>query len=126
MTGEESVECQALLDEILLGWETGDAADIEAIYAPDAQLIVDGQVLAGDRDELVQVVASAVNRGAGGNTYTQVGPCAGYVGIGGDLYISALVEVGGAGHPMGVPAVGFYRLHDGLVTRQVFLDAEHY
>jgi hypothetical protein len=55
-----------------------------------------------------------------------VGPVIDYQVPEGDLFVATLVEVVGPGHPSGDPIVGFYRVHDGKVTRHVFTDVEHY
>ena len=61
-----------------------------------------------------------------GNTYRQVGPVSSYEAADGDLYVASTVEVSGLAHPDGSPLIGFYRVHNGKVIRQIFLDAEHY
>ncbi len=104
-------------------WDTKAAEDIEAVYDPEVVMILDGETLAVDRDELANVIAQA--RGIG-NSYRHIGPVAEYWASDGDLYVAALVEVSGVAHQDGVPVVGFYRVRDGRVIRHVFMDAEHY
>ncbi len=104
-------------------WATGDPAEIDAIYAEDVQMVLDGEMIADNRERITSVILGAIDAG---NTYRQVGPVAEYVAANGDVYVATLVEVVGAGHPTGVPVVGFYRVRDGQVIRHVFMDAEHY
>ena len=119
------VECESVIDAIMKPWATGDAADVEAIYDPAVRMLLDGDVVATNREELTAIIVDAVD-GGNGNTYTPVGPCSGYLATDGDTYVSGIVNVGGSGHPSGVPVVGFYRVRDGLVIRHVAMDAEHY
>lgn len=109
-------------ESVMTAWASGDQADIDAIYAEDVVMALDGETLAENRDEISSVIASAIG---GGNTYEQVGPVAVYVAGDGDMYVGTLVEVVGPGHPIGVPVVGFYRVRDGKVIRHIFMDAEH-
>ena len=119
------VECDSVVDAVMVPWATGDAVDVDAIYDPAVRMVVDGDVVATDRAELTAIIVDAVD-GGNGNTYTPVGPCSGYLATDGDTYISSLVNVGGRGHPAGVPVVAFYRVRDGLVIRHVAMDAVHY
>ena len=119
------VECETVIDAIMKPWATGDTTDVEAIYDPDVRMVLDGDVVATGREELTSIIVDAVD-GGNGNTYTPVGPCSGYLATDGDTYVSGIVNVGGSGHPTGVPVVGFYRVRDGLVIRHVAMDAEHY
>jgi hypothetical protein len=118
---------QGVSDRVMDAWATGDTTAIEAAYAPGVQLVLIydelEEVIASNRSEISAAIRGAIGMG---NTYTQIGPVATYVGPDGDLYVSSLVEVKGAGHPDGSPLIGFYRVRDGRVTRQIFLDAEHY
>jgi hypothetical protein len=84
---------------------------------------LDGEVLTRDRDEITDAIRGAI---AYGNTYEQVGPVASYEAADGDVYVAWLVEVVGPGHPEGVPVIGFFRVHEGMVIRHVSMDAEHH
>lgn len=118
-----SASAEATAAMVMKAWASGDAADIEAVYASDVRMILDTQTLASDRDEITGVITEAIGIG---NTYEQVGPVAEYVASGGDTYIATVVKVTGIAHQTGVPVVGFYRVRDGKVIRHVFMDAEHY
>lgn len=104
-------------------WATGDQAVIDVIYAEDVQMVLDGETIAENREEITSVISVAIGIG---NTYRQVGSVVEYLASDGDLYVTTLVEVVGTAHPNGVPVVGFYRVRDGQVIRHVFMDAEHY
>jgi hypothetical protein len=123
----ESSPGQDVSDRVTEAWATGDAASIAAAYDPAIKvvLIYDNkeEVIAGNVEELTGAIQGAIGFG---NTYTQIGPVSTYEADDGDLYVSSTVEVRGLGHPEGAPLVGFYRVHDGKVVRQIFLDAEHY
>jgi ketosteroid isomerase-like protein len=121
LTGDS--DGRAIADQVLEAWATGDQATIDSVFAEDVRAVADGQVVAVNRDQLSAEIKGAV---AFGNTYRRVGPVSEYVATDGDLYVSYMVEVGGTGHPEGVPVVGFLRVRDGQVVRHVFMDAEHY
>ena len=93
-------------ESVMTAWASGDPADIDAIYAEDFVMAVDGVTLAENREEIASVITGAKEVG---NTYEQVGPVAVYLAEDGDMYVGTLVEVVGAGHPIGDPIVGFYR-----------------
>jgi hypothetical protein len=114
---------QIVSDMILKAWATGTEADIDAIYDPEALFILDGEPLATGRDELIEGIGYAIDLT---NTYRQVGPTIEYRHSVGDLYVGTITEVKGPYHSAGVPIVCYYRVHDGMVTRHVCLDAEHY
>ncbi len=105
---------------VMQAWETGNQADIDAVYAPDVRMILDQETVADGREEL----SSLISRVVGTNTYEQIGPVTAYTANDGDLYIATLVEVVGPDHPQGDPLVGFYRVRDGQVIRHVFIEAE--
>lgn len=111
-------------DRVMLAWQTADPDDIADVYAPDAVFVFDGEQLAVGLDEVTDLVAVAVNDL--GNTYELIGPVSSVTRSTGVVYISFLVEVTGSGHPFGAPIIGFYRVQNGLVTRHVVMDAEHY
>lgn len=113
----------SIAESVMTAWASGDQGDIDAIYAEDVVMVLDDETLAENREEISSVITGAIGFG---NTYTQIGPVAVYVAEDGDMYIGTLVEIVGAGHPVGVPAVGFYRVRDGEVIRHIFMDAEHY
>lgn len=108
---------------LMTAWATGDQADIDAVYAEDVRMVLDDLTLAENREEITEVITGAIGIG---NTYEQVGPVSVYEAEDGDLYIASLVEIVGAGHPVGDPVVGFYRVRDGEVIRHVFMEAESY
>jgi hypothetical protein len=116
-------EAASTAETIMKAWATGDQSDIDAIYAEDVRMVLDGTTVAESRDEISEIITGAKTVG---NTYAQVGPVAAYTGEDGDLYISMLVEVVGGGHPVGDPVVGFYRVRNGEVIRHVFMEAEAY
>jgi hypothetical protein len=124
-TSSESTEGQgASVSEMVMdAWASGDQADIDAVYAQDVRMVLDGDPVAENREEITSVIIGAIGMG---NTYEQVGPVTTYLATNGDLYIGTLLEVVGIGHPEGDPVVGFYRVRDGNVIRHVFMDAEHY
>ena len=111
-----------IADSVMTAWATGDQTDIDAIYAEDVVMALDGVSVAENREEITSLITGALGIG---NTYEQVGPVAVYLAEDGDMYVSTLVEVVGAGHPAGDPLVGFYRVRDGKVIRHIFMDAEH-
>lgn len=114
-------------DRVMNAYATGDAASIAATYDPAVRvvLIYDNaeHVVARNAKELTGAIKAAI---VFGNTYKQIGPVSTYVAKDGDLYIAHIIEVKGSGHPDGVPVVGFFRVHNGKVIRQIGLDAEHY
>jgi ketosteroid isomerase-like protein len=118
-----SPEAESVSEMVMEAWATGAQTDIDAIYAEDVRMVLDGETLAEDRDEITSVITGAIRFG---NTYQQVGPVTEYLASDGDLYVATLLEVVGDGHPFGDPVVGFYRIRDGKVIRHVFIDAEHY
>ena len=113
----------SVAESVMTAWATGDQTDIDAIYAEDVVMALDGTTIAENREEITSVIAGALGIG---NTYEQIGPVAVFVAEDGDLYIGTVVEVVGAGHPAGDPVVGFYRVRDGRVIRHIFMDAEHF
>ena len=118
---------QAVADRVNNVWATADPAAIRATYAPNVHFLL---VAPGERAEfrnraqLADTIHSAVI--VAGYTYKQIGPVSSYTAADGDLYVTSLIQIKGSGHPSGVPAVGFYRVHNGKVIRQIFMDAEHY
>ena len=123
-SSESNDEAGAAVDDsVMTAWATGDQADIDAIYAEDVRMVLDDQTLAENREEITSVITGAIGFG---NTYKQIGPVAVYLAEDGDMYVGTLVEVVGAGHPVGDPIVGFFRVRDGKVIRHVFTDAEHF
>jgi ketosteroid isomerase-like protein len=107
-------------DAAMVAWATADPEDIAAIYAEDAVFIFDGEPLAAGLGEITDMIGDVEN------TYETVGSVSSCEAADGDLYVSALVEVVGPGHPLGDPVVVLYRVHDGKVIRHVVMDAEHY
>lgn len=114
---------ESIGETVMEAWATGDQAVIDVIYAEDVQMVLDGETIAENREEITSVISVAIGIG---NTYRQVGSVVEYLASDGDLYVTTLVEVVGTAHPNGVPVVGFYRVRDGQVIRHVFMDAEHY
>ncbi len=108
---------------LMVAWATGDQADIDAVYAEDVRMVFDDETLAENREEITGVITGAIGFG---NTYEQIGPVSVYEAEDGDLYFASLAEVVGAGHAVGDPVVGFYRVRDGEVIRHVLMDAEHH
>ena len=121
--GLSTSDGQAVSDRVMGVWATGEQADIDSTYAPGVVMSIDGEQVAGNRDEIGAVIAGAIGIG---NTYTQVGPVAEYETANGDLYVATLVDVVGPGHPIGTPVIGFYRVRDGMVDRHILLAAEGY
>lgn len=120
---EDDGSGRSIGEMVMEAWATGDQAAIDAIYAEDAQMVLDGETIAENREEMTSTISGAIGIG---NTYRQVGSVVEYVASDDDLYVATLVEVVGPGHPTGVPVVGFYRVRDGKVIRHVFIDAEHF
>jgi cell division protein FtsB len=114
---------ESIAELAMEAWATGDQAAIDAIYAEDVQMVIDGETIAENREEMTSTLNAALGIG---NTYRLVGSTVEYVASDDDLYVAALVEVVGLGHPTGVPVVGFFRIRDGKVIRHVFIDAEHF
>lgn len=115
---------ESISEMVMEAWASGEQADIDAIYAEDVRMVLDGETVAENREGITSLITGAMSLG---NTYQQVGPVAGYVTAGdGDLYVATLVEVVGTAHPDGDPIVGFYRVRDGKVIRHVFIEAEIY
>lgn len=120
---EPSGSAEATAAMVMKAWDTGDSADIDAVYAADVLMVIDTETYASDREELAGVITGAMSIG---NIYRQVGPVVEYLGSDGDTYLATLVVVTGPGHPSGAPVVGFYRVRDGKVIRHILLDAEGY
>ncbi len=110
-------------DLVMEAWSGGDTAAIERIYDTDVVMVLDGDTVAENRQQITEIVEGAIGIG---NTYQQIGSVAEYTDSNGDLFIATLVEVVGPGHPTGDPIVGFYRVRDGKVIRHVFMDAAVY
>lgn len=125
-SSEDSADDKAgasVAESVMTAFESGDQADIDAIYAEDVVMVLENETLAENRTELSSVLEAAIRVG---NTYTQVGPVSVYVADDGDMYVGTLVEVVGVAHPNGDPLVGFYRVRNGEVIRHVFMEAELY
>ncbi len=119
----ESAPGEDVSDRVMNVWATGDAASVRATYDPAVLVTLDADVVASSAKEVAEVAGNAI---ANGNTYKQIGPVAYYKSKeNGDIYVASLVEVTGAGHPVGDPLVGFYRVRNGKVIRHIFIDAEH-
>ncbi len=116
-------EGQSISEKVMQAWATGDPAAIEAVYAPDVVMKVDGETAAAGRDPIASVIRNAIKYG---NTYRQVGPVIEYRASDGDLYVTTTVEVVGPDHPKGDPVIGFYRVRDGQVIHHIFIDAGLY
>ncbi len=125
-TTESTSPGQAVADKLNHVWATGDPAAIKATFAPNVHFLLQAPGEHAEftsRAQLAAVIHEVIPHGG---TYTQVGPVASYTAPDGDMYVAALLEVKGPGHPYGMPAVGFYRVHEGKVIRYIFMDAEHY
>ena len=121
--GDES-QAASVSEMVMEAWATAEQADIDAVYAEDVQMVLEGETIAENRQEITSVITGARSFG---NTYRQIGPVSEYVAADdGDLYVATLVEVVGTGHPDGDPIVGFYRVRDGKVIRHVFIEAVIY
>jgi hypothetical protein len=119
-----SLDTQTVAERIMQAWGPAyDEAKVEAIYDPGTLMMLDTDVLAADREQLKTVIRGALGFG---NRYNLVGSMVPYERFDGDLYLAALVEVTGPGHPSGDPMVGFYRVRDGKVDRHVFMYAPDY
>jgi hypothetical protein len=123
----ESSPGQKVADRVLNAYATGDAASIAATYDPAVKvvLIYDGaeHVIASNAKEETGVIKDAI---ASGVTLKQIGAVSTYEAEDGDLYVAHSIELTSPTHPNGIPVIGFYRVHDGKVIRQIGLDAEHY
>jgi hypothetical protein len=119
-----SVDIQTVADMIAQAWTPEyDEAKVEAIYDPEVLMMLDADVLARDREQIKSVIEGGLGVG---NRYRHISPVVGYEDDDGDLYIAAIVEVGGTYHPSGDPVVGFWRVHDGKVIRHIFMYAPDY
>lgn len=106
--------------EAVQAWQSGDRADVDAVYAPSARLVLDGRTIATGR----AAITAAINTVRGlGDTYRQVGSVAQYSIRGGDVYVSSLVEVDGPQHPGGDLLLTLYQIRDGQVIRQTVAQA---
>ena len=118
---------QSIADKVMNAYATGDAAAIAATYDPAVKvlLIYDGaeHVIASSAKEEAGVIKDSI---ASGVTLKQIGPVSTYEAPNGDLYVAHTIELTSPSHPQGIPIIGFYRVHNGKVTRQIGLDAEHY
>ena len=114
---------QAVSSKVMSVFASGDTAAINALYAPNAQLVGEypGRPISELDKNRAQLTATIKHAIAVGNTYTQVGPVTSYTAANGDMYVASIVEVKGSGHLTGDPLVGFYRVHDGKIIRQIFL-----
>ena len=92
-----------------------DEGVVEAVFAPDSRLIVDGQVVAEGLEE-VKDGFEAANRT--GHAYELLTPVAQYEASDGDLYVAQFVEVVSPGHPTGDPIISLMQVRDGKVIRQ--------
>jgi len=123
----ESGTGQEVADRVMNAYATGDTASIAAIYDPavKAVLIYDNaeHVVATNSMELTGAIKAGLDYG---NTFKLIGPVSTYEAANGDLYVVHIMEVTGPGHPNGDPLVGFFRVHNGKVIRQIGLDAAHY
>lgn len=123
----ESSPGQEVADAVVNAYSTGDAATIAATYDPAVKVVLiydkAEHVVARSAKELTGVIKDSIAFGA---TLKQIGPVATYRAKDGDLYVAATSELTSPSHPDGIPIVGFYRVHNGKVIRQVGLDAEHY
>jgi len=93
-----------------------DATLVEAAYAPDIRIVVDGQVRAEGLDE-VRALFVAADRTD--HSFRLITPVAEYPGRDGGLYVAMFVEVVSPGHPQGDPIVSLLQVRDGKVIRQV-------
>ncbi|MDF1596790.1 MAG: hypothetical protein P1T08_11990 [Acidimicrobiia bacterium] len=114
---------ESIGDVVMEAWSGGDPAAIERIYDTDVVMVLDGDIVAEDRQQITGIIEGAVGIG---NTYQLIGSVTEYNASNGDLFVATLVEVVGAGHTTGDPTVGFYRVRDGKVIRHVFMDAAVY
>jgi hypothetical protein len=106
---------EEITDKVMRAWTTGAAVDIDAVYASDATLVLDGEVLPGS---MATIVKGAIDYG---NTYEQIGPASYFVPATAeaDTYVSAMIKVTGKDHPHGDPLVTFFRVQNGKVVRHV-------
>ena len=122
----ESTPGQDAADRVLNAYATGDPAAIAAAYDPAVKvvLIYDGteHVIARNINEQTGVIKNAI---ATGDTLKQIGPVSTYEAANGDLYVAHTIELTSPNHPQGIPIIGFYRVHNGKVIRQIGIDAEH-
>jgi len=121
--GADAGPGQAISDRVMEVWATGDETGIDALYAPDVLMMIDGEEYAADRDGITSVIKGAIGIG---NTYRQVGPVIDFVDSDGDLYVGTIVEVNGIAHRKGDPVIGFYRVRDGKVIRHILLYGPEY
>ena len=123
----ESSTGRDIADKVLKAYATGDAATIAATYDPAVKvvLIYEGaeHVIARNVTEQTGVIKDAI---ATGDTLKQIGPVSTYKAANGDLYVAHTIELTSPNHPDGIPVIGFYRVHNGKVIRQIGMDAEHY
>lgn len=123
----ESSPGQQVSNRVLNAYATGDAASIVATYDPAVKviLIYDGteHVIASNIEEQTGVIKDAI---AIGETLKQIGPVSTYEAANGDLYVAHTLELTSPYHPDGIPLIGFYRVHNGKVIRQIGIDTEHY
>jgi hypothetical protein len=92
-----------------------DEGVVEAVYALDSRLIVDGQVFAEGLEEVKDGFVAA-NRTD--HAYRLLTPVAQYQASDGDLYVAQFVEVVSPGHPTGDPIISLMQVRDGKVIRQ--------
>jgi hypothetical protein len=123
----ESAPGQEVADRVMNAYTTGDAASIAAAYGPSARVVLiydnEEHVVATNAKELSSAITSGLDYG---NTYKLFSPVSTYQAADGDLYVAHIMEVKGPGHPDGDPMIGFFRVHNGKVIRQIGLDAAHY
>jgi len=125
----ESAPGQEVSDRVMKAWATGDTAAITAAYDPAVKFVLEypgrppGEGDTANAEQLTATIAGAI---AIGNTYKQIGPVSYYETSDGDVYVATLVEVTGGVHPVGVPVVGFYRVHDGKVIQHIVMDVDQY
>ncbi|HEX6663465.1 MAG TPA: hypothetical protein VF025_07290, partial [Gaiellaceae bacterium] len=123
----ESSPGQKVSDGVMNAYATGDPTSIAATYDPAVKVVLiwdnAEHIVAANAKELTGVIKDSI---AVGDTLKQIGPISTYKAKDGDLYVSSMTELTSPSHPDGIPIVGFYRVHNGKVIRQIGIDAEHY
>lgn len=115
---------EAVASRVDEAWATAEPEVVEDVYASEVVMVLNGELIADGRGELLETMETAVN--GLGNTYTQIGPTSSYETANDDLLVAGIVEVTGPGHPSGEPLVGFYRVRDDQIVRHVFWQMPQY
>lgn len=108
-------------DSVARAWKSGDQSAVSTLYAPHAELLVDGSLAATGPEAIGRTIRADL---AAGDSVRSLGAVTTYGIPGGDRYVSGLVEVSGPDHPGGDVYELLLQVRDGLVVRQTLTPSE--